>query len=46
MTRKSWLALPMLTLVLGAGVTGCRVRQTEEGELPKVEVKAKEGQMP
>jgi hypothetical protein len=47
MSRKSWLAVP-LALVLGAGLAGCRVEQTEEGELPKVDVdvKAEEGKLP
>jgi hypothetical protein len=35
-------------LLLGLGLGGCRVRQTEEGELPKVDVdvQAEEGKMP
>jgi len=47
MSRKSWLAVP-LALVLGAGLAGCRVEQTEEGKLPEVDVdvKAKEGNLP
>ena len=47
MSRKSWLAVP-LALVLGAGLAGCRVEQTEEGKLPQVDVdvKAKEGKLP
>lgn len=47
MSRKSWLAVP-LALLLGAGLAGCRVEQTEEGELPSVDVdvEAKEGELP
>jgi hypothetical protein len=47
MSRKSWLAVP-LALVLGAGLAGCRVQQTEEGELPAVDVdvQTKEGELP
>lgn len=47
MSRKSWLAVP-LALVLGAGLAGCRVQQTEEGEMPKVDVdvEAEEGKLP
>jgi len=48
MARKSWVAIPMLTLLLGAGLAGCRVRQTEDGKLPKVDVdvKTEEGNLP
>ena len=45
MSRKSWLAVP-LALVLGAGLAGCRVQQTEEGKLPEVDVDVKEGELP
>jgi hypothetical protein len=48
MARKSWLAVPTIALLLGAGLAGCRVRQTEEGKIPKVDVdvKTEEGNLP
>lgn len=44
MRNKKWMATPLLVLLVGVGAGGCRVRQTQEGEVPKVEVKG--GQVP
>jgi hypothetical protein len=43
MRSARFVALP-LALVAGIGLTGCRVRQTEDGKLPEVQVK--DGKMP
>lgn len=36
----------MLVLMLVIGTTGCRVNQTEEGEMPDVDVKVEDGKLP
>lgn len=45
---KKKLALPLLlsAALLTVSTTGCRVRQTQEGELPDVDVQVKGGQVP
>ena len=45
---KKSAALPLLfsAALLTVSTTGCRVRQTQEGEMPDVEVETKGGQMP
>jgi hypothetical protein len=35
-----------LVLMLVIGTTGCRVTQTEEGEVPDVDVKVEDGKLP
>ncbi|HEV7518798.1 MAG TPA: hypothetical protein VGR07_21070 [Thermoanaerobaculia bacterium] len=42
--RYARLALLPLALVVGLGAAGCRVRQTEEGKMPEVQVK--DGKVP
>jgi len=42
--RSARRAAAVLALVGGMGLSGCRVRQTEEGKMPEVEVK--DGKMP
>lgn len=48
MIRNKKLAVPFLlsAALLTVSATGCRVRQTQEGEMPDVEVEAKGGQVP
>lgn len=36
----------MMVLMLVIGTTGCRVTQTEEGEMPDVDVKVEDGKVP
>ncbi len=36
----------VMVLMLVIGTTGCRVTQTEEGEMPDVDVKVEDGNMP
>ena len=36
----------MMVLMLVVGTTGCRVNQTEEGEMPDVDVKVEDGKLP
>ena len=36
--KQSWKAFILLMALLAVLATGCRVRQTEEGELPDVDV--------
>jgi hypothetical protein len=42
----SKLCVAGLALALSTGMVGCRVHQTQEGKMPDVDVKVKEGQMP
>ena len=35
-----------MVLMLVIGTTGCRVRQTEEGDMPDVDVKVEDGKLP
>jgi hypothetical protein len=44
--KKSWMSFVLLLALLTVFVTGCRVRQTEEGELPDVDVTAEGGKVP
>lgn len=48
MIRNKKLALPFLlsAALLTVSATGCRVKQTQEGEMPDVDVEAKGGQVP
>jgi hypothetical protein len=46
MVKKSWMSLILLMALLTVFSTGCRVRQTEEGKLPDVDVSAEGGKMP
>lgn len=43
-TKKAALPLLMSAALLTVSTTGCRVRQTQEGKMPEVEVKG--GQVP
>jgi hypothetical protein len=36
----------VMVLMLVIGTTGCRVRQTEEGKMPDVDVKVEDGKVP
>lgn len=36
----------VMVLMLVIGTTGCRVTQTEEGEMPDVDVKVEDGKVP
>jgi len=44
--NKSWLSFILLLALLTVFATGCRVRQTEEGKMPDVDVSAEGGKMP
>lgn len=44
--KKSWMSFVLLLALLTVFATGCRVRQTEEGELPDVDVSAEGGNVP
>lgn len=44
--KKSWMSFVLLLALLTVFATGCRVRQTEEGELPDVDVSAEGGKLP
>ncbi len=44
--KKSWMSFVLLLALLTVFATGCRVRQTEEGELPDVDVSAEGGKIP
>ena len=44
--KKSWMSFVLLLALLTVFATGCRVRQTEEGELPDVDVSAEGGKVP
>ncbi|HEX7181932.1 MAG TPA: hypothetical protein VF756_08830 [Thermoanaerobaculia bacterium] len=47
MRKSNWKVLALLMVFLVVTVTtGCRVRQTEEGELPDVDVSAEGGKVP
>lgn len=47
MVRSSWKTPVLLAALLASLATGaCRVRQTEEGKLPEVDVKTESGKMP
>ena len=43
---QSWKAFILLMALLSVLATGCRVRQTEEGEMPDVDVSAEGGKVP
>lgn len=45
-TKKSWTTFILLMALLSVLATGCRVRQTEEGKLPDVDVSAEGGKVP
>lgn len=44
--KKSWMSFILLMALLTVFATGCRVRQTEEGKMPDVDVSAEGGKMP
>lgn len=44
--KQSWKAFILLMGLLTVFATGCRVRQTEKGELPDVDVSAEGGKLP
>ena len=44
--KQSWKAFILLLALLTVFATGCRVRQTEEGEMPDVDVSAEGGKLP
>ncbi|HWM90702.1 MAG TPA: hypothetical protein VN493_08050 [Thermoanaerobaculia bacterium] len=44
--KQSWMAFILLLALMTVFATGCRVRQTEEGEMPDVDVSAEGGNMP
>lgn len=44
--KKQWMSFILLLALLTVFATGCRVRQTEEGEMPDVDVSAEGGKMP
>lgn len=44
--KQSWKAFILLMALLAVLATGCRVRQTEEGEMPDVDVSAEGGKVP
>lgn len=44
--KKQWMSFILLLALLTVFATGCRVRQTEEGELPDVDVSAEGGKVP
>ena len=46
MKKQSWMSVILLMALLTVFTTGCRVRQTEEGKLPDVDVSAEGGKMP
>lgn len=48
MIRNKKLALPFLlsAALLTVSTTGCRVRQTQEGDMPDVKVETEGGQVP
>lgn len=47
MTRSSWKVFVLLMALLVVLATGaCRVRQTQEGKMPDVDVSAEGGQVP
>lgn len=44
--KKQWMSFVLLLALLTVFATGCRVRQTEEGELPDVDVSTEGGNVP
>ena len=44
--KKQWMSFVLLLALLTVFATGCRVRQTQEGELPDVDVSAEGGKIP
>ncbi|HEX9944113.1 MAG TPA: hypothetical protein VGG03_19040 [Thermoanaerobaculia bacterium] len=44
--KKAALPLLLSAALLTVSTTGCRVRQTQEGEMPDVDVEVKGGQVP
>lgn len=44
--KKQWMSFILLLALLTVFATGCRVRQTEEGEMPDVDVSAEGGNLP
>lgn len=44
--KQSWKAFILLMALMAVLATGCRVRQTEEGKLPDVDVSAEGGKVP
>lgn len=44
--KQSWKAFILLVALLTVFATGCRVRQTEEGEMPDIDVSAEGGKLP
>ena len=44
--KKQWMSFILLLALLTVFATGCRVRQTEEGEMPDVDVSAEGGKLP
>ncbi len=44
--NQSWTAFILLMALLSVLATGCRVRQTEEGKMPDVDVSAEGGKVP
>lgn len=45
-SKNSKLFAMLMALTLVVGMTGCRVRQTEEGKMPDVDVKVEDGKLP
>ena len=45
-SKNSKLFTLLMALTLVVGMTGCRVRQTEEGKMPDVDVKVEDGKLP
>lgn len=45
-TKKSWTTFILLMALVSVLATGCRVRQTEEGKMPDVDVSAEGGKVP
>lgn len=44
--KKQWMSFILLLALLTVFATGCRVRQTEEGDMPDVDVSAEGGKLP
>ena len=44
--KKQWMSFILLLALLTVFATGCRVRQTEEGEMPDVDVSTEGGKLP
>ena len=45
-SKKAALPLLLSAALLSVSTTGCKVRQTQEGKMPDVDVKVKGGQAP